>query len=125
MMYQVKTAKAGDLAKVKVKNQAKIVEMIGTPLVLEKAYNLIRKETDGFQKSDEKALQADRLLAELLQANGIEMPAPGTESEPTKPSTKAATKTTTEAPGKAIRLRQERERARALELLELELELAA
>ena len=105
-MYQIAIVKTQDLSKATVQNQDKIMEMTGRKLDPEKAFQVIKNETKGFTVDSEKAKKADRLFADFLKKNGIEM-----NGTPNKSNTK-------------IRL-QEQERSRALDLLELELKLAA
>jgi hypothetical protein len=105
-MYQIAKVKTEDLSKVTVKNQDKIMELTGRKLDPSKAFQVIKNETKGFTVDSEKAKKADRLFADFLKKNGIEI---------NETDHKSNTK---------IRL-QEQERARALDLLELELKLAA
>lgn len=105
-MYSISNVKTEDLSKIEVKNQPKIIQLIGRKLNPVEAFEVIKKDSVGFTKSHKKAEEADRLLADLLKKNGIKIS--GTPNTSTH----------------QIRLK-EQERARSLELLELELKLAA
>ncbi len=105
-MYSISNVKTEDLSKIEVKNQPKIIQLIGKKLNPVEAFEVIKKDSGGFTKSHKKAEEADRLLADLLKKNGIKVI--GTPKKSTN----------------NIRLK-EQERARSLDLLELELKLAA
>ncbi len=104
-MYQLKNIQLETLSNIQVQHQDKILELTGSKLEPVKAFEIIKQHTKGFTQENEKAKQADKLLMELLQRNGI-----STGRTPQKDN--------------KIKLR-EQERARALALLELELQLAA
>lgn len=105
-MYQTVNITPKDLARIKIRNQDKIIELTGSKLDPVLAYEIIKKSSKDFTEMNNRVKEADALLAELLKANGITV-----EANTPEPETR-------------IRL-QERERARALKLLELELQLAA
>lgn len=104
-MYKTKAITKKELQAIKIANQEDIEALTGSPLDPVKAWEVIKRTSENFNISDEKALEADALLFEILNP---EIKA----SKPTKDSKEI------------IRL-QEKERARALELLELELLIAA
>lgn len=106
-MYSIKNLKPNDLAKIEVKNQAQIIELIGKKLDPKEAFNVIKKDSMDFTQSNQKAEQADRLFMQLLALNGVKVKASKTKN-----------------PSSALDL-QAQARARALVLLELEIELAA
>ncbi len=101
-MYQIANITPAALAKVKIRNQSRILELTGSKFDPVRAYEIIGKEAKGFTEQNAKAEQADALFVELLKINGITLNKPDADN--------------------AIRIR-EQERARALQLLELELEL--
>ena len=105
-MYQIAKVKTKDLSKATVQNQDKIMEMTGRKLDPSKAFQVIKNETKGFTIDSEKAKKADRLFADFLKKNGIEVNGSSTKSND------------------RLRLKA-RAQAKALELLELELQLAA
>jgi len=103
-MYKTPQVKAEELDKIAIKNQEKITEVTGSALDLQQAWRLIEKASDGFSKPHAKAQQADALLAELMQVNGL-----------TLVKNKDAER---------IKVR-ERERSRAIEIMKLKLQIAA
>lgn len=105
-MYKTEQVKAQELGKIAIQNQEKIMEVTGSALDPQQAWKLIQKASDGFSKQHSKAQQADALLAELLQVNGVSLEA---KSDPKI---------------ERIRLR-ERERARAIAIVKLKLQIAA
>jgi len=104
-MYKTKNTRKEDLKALKIKNQDEIVDLTGSKLDPVQAWEVIKSNSDDFQKSDAKAQEADALLYEMLHPESQNKK--GNES------------------GKEIIRLQENERARALELLELELLIAA
>jgi len=104
-MYKTKDITKKELQAVKVANQDEIEDLTGSKLDPIKAWEVIKRASDNFTKPDEKAKEADELLAKIL-----------------KPNMKSSKKADD---GKEIIRLQEKERARALELLELELLIAA
>ena len=105
-MYKTSNIKPTDLEKIRVKNQGRIKEITGEELEPRKAWEIIKKESNGFTTDSPKAKQADELFAELMQVNGL-----------TVSKSKADDK-------ERIRIR-ERERARAIEIMKLQLKIAA
>ena len=106
-MYSISNLKQEDLEKIEVKNQAKIIQLMGKKLNPKEAFQVIKKDSMGFTKMDEKAQEADRKFLRLLQLNGIKI----------KGANLKKTHTSLDLQAEA--------RARALALLELEIELAA
>tara|TARA_R110002049_G_scaffold113040_2_gene263048 strand:+ start:18604 stop:18918 length:315 start_codon:yes stop_codon:yes gene_type:complete len=104
-MYKTKNITAKELKALKVINQDEIEDLTGSKLDPIKAWGVIKDVSDNFKNTDEKALEADQLLFEMLN-----------------PEMKQSKKSKNY--DETIRL-QEKERARALELLELELLIAA
>ncbi len=104
-MYKTKDLPKEQLKQIGITNQKEIKELTGSPLNLVKAWEVIRNNSSHFEKADEKALEADKLLYEIYQ-NGTKNKKPKTTSK------------------ELLRI-QEQERARSLALLELELQIAA
>ena len=102
-MYSISNVKTEDLAKIEVKNQSQIVELVGKKLNPIEGFEIIRKESNGFTNSNKKAAEADAKFLQLLKLNGI------TISGSSK--AKATKKLNVQAQA----------RARALSILELEL----
>jgi hypothetical protein len=103
-MYQIAAITPGDLARIKIRNQDKIIELTGSKLEPSLAYEIIKKSSKGFTEMNSMVKEADALFAELLKTNGITLQSSNGETK--------------------IRLK-EQERARAIKLLALELELVA
>lgn len=55
------------LDKIKVPNQDRIKEETGSVLDLQKAYEIIKEASHNFKLYDEKAIEADNLLASLIE----------------------------------------------------------
>ena len=106
-MFQIQHIKPEQLASIQIKNQHKIVELTGSKLDLQHAWEVIKKESGNFSESSQKAMEADTLLAELLVQHGISIPSQ-------KPGSSSST----------IQMR-ERERARKIKILQLKLNTAA
>jgi hypothetical protein len=104
-MYKTKDITAKELKALQVINQEEIEDLTGSKLNPVKAWEVIKDASDNFKNKDEKAMEADELLFEMLN-----------------PEIKKEKKT--KGNNEIIRL-QEKERARALDLLELELLIAA
>ncbi len=107
-MYSLKHVDQKVLSKVAVPNQEEIVRLTREKLDPLKAYRIIKEDTKEFTRYNDKAGEADRLFAELLAQNGIELP-PQEKGKDEKAF--------------ALEVELEQERARALALIELELEL--
>jgi len=106
-MYELEKIKVIDLKKITIENQSKIVELTGSEFKPQKAYELIKLETEGFSKELSEAKKADELFTQLLKKQGV---------LPSEKSPKSKT---------AVRIKiKEKERKRRLKLLELELKLA-
>lgn len=111
-MYQIENIKPKELSLIQIKNQNKIVELTGSKLDPVRAYEIIKRESNGFTQDHEKAKEADKLFVDLLKLNGLWK----IESEPQENELNQERE--------AIRIK-EQERSRELELLELELQLVA
>lgn len=107
-MYSITNVEPKDLSKIKVQKQDQIMQLTGKKLDAKDAFEIIKRETDGFKKSSDKAKEADKLLVQLLRLNGITVT--GDESLERK---------------RKRMLIEAQSRERELALLELELELAA
>ena len=70
-MYKTKTVNPADLKKIAIQKQQKIREITGEELDPHKAWTIIKNESQDFTNSDQKAIEADALLAELMQVNGL------------------------------------------------------
>lgn len=101
-MYTTKAITKEVLKKTVISNQDEIKALTGSELNLINAMETIKKESGNYTKENAKALEADKLLYQVVHP-----------SEKNKPSDLEKNK---------IEI-QEKERARALLLLELELEL--
>jgi hypothetical protein len=113
MTYQIASIDAKDLDKIKkIPNQDRILQVTGSKLNPFIAYEIIKRETEGFTKEDARAAEADALYTELLRLNGID---PGSQKKPSK-------KKDNDGQTNILRVR-EQERARKLRILELELQL--
>ncbi len=77
-MYKTKDLTPKDLNTIKIKNQAEIVQYIGSELNPEEAFELIKKESKGFTKANAKAEEADKLLFAISQGRAM----PIVSSEP-------------------------------------------
>lgn len=105
-MYKTSKVSPTELKKIKVKNQAKIKEVTGEELDPSKAWTIIKNESKNFTSDNEKAKEADELLAELMKVNGLTI------------------SKTLDDDKERIRIR-ERERARAIQIMKLQLQIAA
>ncbi len=106
-MYELEKIKVVDLKKLTIENQSKIVELTGSEFKPQKAYELIKSETESFSKELSEAKKADELFTKLLKKQGI---LPSDKSLKSKETTRIKIK--------------EKERKRRLKLLELKLKLA-
>lgn len=111
-MYQIVELSPEAIKKVRITNQEKIRYLTGSELDLLKAFELIKAESKAFTEENEKAMEADKLLFELLKKNNIEG------------SDKSQQRKKSNEKDAYLRLR-ERERLRMLALLELELQLSS
>lgn len=71
-MYKIKDITPEDLRDIEIQNQAEIVQYLGSALDPEEAFELIKKESEGFTKPNAKAEQADALLYALVKRKSIE-----------------------------------------------------
>ena len=106
-MYKTSKVSPTELKKIKVKNQAKIKEVTGEELDPSKAWTIIKTESKNFTSDNEKAKEADALLAELMKVNGLTITSNAQADDQER-----------------IRIR-ERERARAIQIMKLQLQIAA
>lgn len=110
-MYKTSKVSPKELKKIKVKNQAKIKEVTGEELDPGKAWTIIKNESKNFTSDNEKAKEADELLAELMKVNGLTITSNAQEDDQVDDQER-------------IRIR-ERERARAIQIMKLQLQIAA
>jgi hypothetical protein len=73
-MYKTKDLTPEDLSKIKIKNQAEILQYIGSELDPKEAFNLIKKESNGFTQANAKAEEADALLFAISQGKALTIP---------------------------------------------------
>lgn len=55
------------LSEIEIPNQEKIEAATGSKLDLENAYKVIEEVSENFSQYDEKAIEADKLLSELIE----------------------------------------------------------
>lgn len=103
-MYKTAPLDKKVLAAIKVEHQDRIVQATGKPLVPQEAWQIIKKASQDFTIDHEKALEADGLLAQLLEKRGIALPG--------------------SADAESIRIR-EQERKRAIQILKIKLKINA
>lgn len=82
-MYILKDHTRTDFIGIAVPNQKAIIEQIGSPLIPEQAFDLLKQQTENFTKSDPLAKEADAMLSELLK-NNPKKEAPSSKSTETK-----------------------------------------
>ncbi|WP_299243080.1 hypothetical protein [uncultured Aquimarina sp.] len=70
-MYKTKDLTPEDLSKIKIKNQAEIVQFIGSELNLIEAHQLIKKESKGFTEPNANAEKADAYLYAIYKGEAI------------------------------------------------------
>ncbi len=71
-MYKTKDLTQKDLDSIQIKNQAEIVEYIGSELDPKEAFELIKKESKDFTVANAKAEEADALLDALVTRKPIQ-----------------------------------------------------
>lgn len=123
-MYTLKHITPKELANLKVNNQQQITELTGSPFRPEHAYSVIKQQSEGFSKPDQKAQEADRLFAQLLRKNGIGPAQEGKEVKKGKEDKYNNSNNPAADSKDRIRIAAQA-RERAIKLIELELELAA
>ena len=70
-MYLTKEIKPEDLLKVKIRKQPEIVQKTGERLEPKSAYQLLKEESNNFEKQSELLLKIDSKMAELFVREGI------------------------------------------------------
>jgi len=152
-MYQLTHTDPSLLKSITVERQPLILELTGSELNLQQAFQLVKQASKNFTQRHTKALEADKLLAKLLTKHNIPLGKADTQDQSAaKEEVTTGSETLRENTGQVIingeseteapantdpvpkptslkatdaldRARNERERERALALLALELEL--
>lgn len=84
-MYQLKNIDTKELSKITVRNQEEIIKRIGQKFHPEKAYEVLRHDTQGFTIDVEDAKEADELFMKLLEKNGVKSTPPEKHTPVPKP----------------------------------------